>query len=330
MNREIKPKIFIGSSAKCKCLLDSLYIQLSDDYKVIRWDKEFFEPSKFPMECLEEKAKIFDFAIFILHPDDIMVNERDVTIKTRDNVIFEYGLFMGVLGRNNVFLLEPNPNHLKVTFPSDFYGITTIRYDYDENEVDMVGVGIRIKEQINIQEKRKANIIGKNMWPLRVSIISCDQTYVTKLMNCIRRYDNELITLTVFDNYADAMEAMRNKEMDCAFVDIFSIDFEQGIDMILYARDRHREIGFAIYGDNIELRLLLKVNNIHNFTLEHYWKLKKDANIESFQISVEDTLIMFYIYKLTGGHFGEVSGDVITKIFKPNVIGGISAWSDFI
>ncbi len=156
-----KPRIFIGSSSKSKCLMDLLHKELSQDFELKRWDKGFFEPSKFPLESLEDKVKTCDYAIFILHPDDILLNEKDFTIKTRDNVIFECGLFMGVLGRDNIFLLEPNPNYIKVTFPSDFYGITTIRYEYDGKEADMIEAGIRIKEQIEIQEKKKMILIVK-------------------------------------------------------------------------------------------------------------------------------------------------------------------------
>lgn len=325
-----KPKIFIGSSSKCIRLLDLLHKELAHDFELKRWDKEFFEPSKFPLECLEEKAKICDYAIFILHPDDIIVTEKDISVKTRDNVIFEYGLFMGVLGRKNIFLLEPNPNCIKVTFPSDFYGISTIRYECDGDVADMIEAGIHIKEQIEIHEKEKNYIDNKKNWPLKVSIISCDKCYIEKLKEGLKKYENNLITLEIHDNYFDAKKAMDNKKMDCAIIDVFSINLNEGIDVILYARDRHREIGFSIYGTYQELQSLTKINGIRGNTLEHYWKLQKDANYESFQISVEDTLIMFFIYKLTGGHFGEISGHVIDKIFKPNVIGMLNEWKKFV
>lgn len=327
---KIKPRIFIGSSSKCIKLLDLLYKELIHDFELKRWDKEFFEPSKFPLECLEEKAKICDYAIFILHPDDIIVTEKDITVKTRDNVIFEYGLFMGVLGRDNIFLLEPNPNYIKVTFPSDFYGITTIRYAYDGNEADLIEAGIHIKEQIEKQEKRKNNINSKRIWPLRVSIISCDTLYTERLKEGLKKYESDSITLEIYNNYSDAKKAMDSKKIDCIIIDVFSINLDEGIDVILYARDRHREIGFSIYGTKQELHLLTKINGIRGNTLEHYWKLQKDINDESFQISIEDTLIMFFIYKLTGGHFGEMSGTVIDKIFRPNVIGMLNEWEKFV
>ena len=327
---KMKPTIFIGSSSKCIKLLDLLYKELTHNFELKRWDKDFFEPSKFPLECLEEKAKICDYAIFILHPDDIIVTEKDITVRTRDTVIFEYGLFLGVLGRNNIFLLEPNPDYIKVTFPSDFYGITTIRYTFDGEVANLVDAGIRIKEQIERLEMEKINVSNKSIWPLRVSIISCDRCYTERLMENLKKYKNDLITVEIYDNYSNAKKAMDSKKMDCAIIDVFSSNLDEGIDVILYARDRHREIGFSIYGTKQELHLLTKINGIRGNTLEHYWKLQKDTNDESFQISIEDTLIMFFIYKLTGGHFGEMSGTVIDKIFKPNVIGILNEWKKFV
>ncbi len=136
--------------------------------------------------------------------------------------------------------------------------------------------------------------------------------------------------MEIHNNYSDAKKAMDNKKIDCAIIDMFSINLDEGIDVILYARDRHREIGFSIFGTSQELHSLTKMSGIRGNTLEHYWKLQKDANDESFQISVEDTLIMFFIYKLSGGRFGEISGDVIDKIFKPNVIGTLNEWKRFV
>ncbi len=71
-----KPRIFIGSSSKGQPILDDLYLELSQDFELIRWDKDFYEPSKFTLECFEDKAASHDYAIFILHPDDEIVSDN--------------------------------------------------------------------------------------------------------------------------------------------------------------------------------------------------------------------------------------------------------------
>lgn len=325
-----KPTIFIGSSSQCKHLMDLLYKELYEEFKLERWDKGFFEPSRFPLECLEDKVRTCDYAIFILNSDDMVIGKHSVTAKTRDNVIFEYGLFMGILGRNNVFLLEPNPDCIKVTFPSDFYGITTIRYEYDKDKPDMVGAGIHIKEQIKRLEEEKGNAHKMDVWPLKIAVISGDEACAERLKNSLKKYDSTFMTLNIYDNYADMRKAMDDRQIDCAFVDIFSVHFDEGIDMLFYARDRHREIGFAFYGSQEELYSLTQIGGMRGSTLQHYWKLQKDASDESYQISLEDILIMFYIYKLTNGRFGEMPGGVVTRIFKPDVIGKLNEWKGFI
>lgn len=324
-----KPRIFISSSSEGKPILDALYLELNNDYELIRWDKDFFEPSKFTLECFEEKAASHDYAIFILHPDDEIIARGMTKRKTRDNVIFEYGLFFSVLGRNKVFLLEPDPSSIKVDFPSDFYGITTIRYNYNKDNPNMVGPGLQIKQQIEKQMEMTSYNNPQYLWPLKVSIVSDDNNSVNKLHNVLKKYDAQILTTTIYNNYNDFKQAMLGNQTNCAFIDIFSLGAEQGIELISYARDRHRNIGFALYGKNKDLYQLPGVKGVWRHNLEHFWKLQKDSNTESFQITVEDIIIMFFIYSLSCGYFGEISGDIIKKIFRPNVIGQLKEWGLF-
>jgi Predicted nucleotide-binding protein containing TIR -like domain len=325
-----KPRIFIGASTEGKDVLDALYLELNNDFELVRWDRSFFEPSKYTLECFEDKARLHDFAIFILHPDDQVISRGVKKSKTRDNVIFEYGLFFSVLGRNNVFLLEPELSDDKIYFPSDFYGITTIRYDYENGKPDMISAGIHIKNHINKQIEMQSYYSNRSLWPLKVSIISRDKTSIDKLQLALSKYDKQVLTTLVYENFNDVKEAMIKKQIDCAFIDIFSLDSTLGIDLIAYARDRHRDIGFALYGNSSDLYSLPGVEGGWRLTLEHFWKLQKDSNNESFQISVEDMIIMFFIYRLSGGCFGEEPGNIIKNIFKPDVIGMLKEWKDCI
>ena len=330
-----KPKIFLGSSAEGLPLLNDLYIQLEDDFELMLWkNTDFFEPSKYTLECFEDKAADYDFAIFLLHPDDLIISKGVPTLKTRDNVVFEYGLFFSAIGRSNVFLLEPNPKYAKVVFPSDLYGITTIQYDYANDKPKMVGAAIKIKRVIEAQIKRqmaeKSTLqANKQLWPLKIAIISGDHNGVSRLHLELKKYNPQLLTTTIYENYGNAKEAMSKEEIHCVFIDIFSLDTRQGIDLISYARDRHRNIGFAIYGKSKDLYTLPMVEEFWRSTLQHFWKLQMDANNESFRISVEDIIVMFFIYRLSCGYFGEVPGSIVKNIFQPNVIGAIKEWHKY-
>ena len=50
-----------------------------------------------------------DFAAFIISPDDTVISRDAENLAPRDNVIFELGLFMGVLNRQRVFLIGWSP-----------------------------------------------------------------------------------------------------------------------------------------------------------------------------------------------------------------------------
>jgi hypothetical protein len=78
------------------------------------------------MKALRE----FDFAVFVLLPEDpLKINEREA-VAVRDNVVFELGLFVGKLGRDRVFFIAPENIALEqLHLPNDLSGINPSRYD---------------------------------------------------------------------------------------------------------------------------------------------------------------------------------------------------------
>jgi predicted nucleotide-binding protein len=58
------------------------------------------------MSNLENLSRIlndYDFAVIILTPDDVIISRGNQQKISRDNLIFELGLFMGFIGRNRAF-----------------------------------------------------------------------------------------------------------------------------------------------------------------------------------------------------------------------------------
>ena len=55
-----------------------------------------------------------------------MISRGAVTDAPRDNIIFELGLFMGVLGHSRTFLIYPRGIDIKI--PTDLAGITLLPY----------------------------------------------------------------------------------------------------------------------------------------------------------------------------------------------------------
>lgn len=124
----MKPRIFIGSSTEQLEIAFSIQENLDFDAQTTVWTQGIFRLSRNTLDSLIESLSNFDFAIFIFHPDDItqMRNEKVATV--RDNLIFELGLFIGKLGKENVFFLIPRTIE-KLHLPTDLLGITPGTYD---------------------------------------------------------------------------------------------------------------------------------------------------------------------------------------------------------
>ena len=78
------------------------------------------------MEKLEEHSGV-DFAIVLLSPDDLgrSATSTEETPRARQNVVFEMGLLIGMLGRDRVCILCKGD----VERPSDASGIVYLRYE---------------------------------------------------------------------------------------------------------------------------------------------------------------------------------------------------------
>jgi len=125
-----KPRIFLGSSGKQAKLLQALTRGLEDVAHVDPWTTSF-NPGTTTLDRLVELAHEVDFAAFVFARDDwtTIGPTASPTPETgqdspRDNVVFEAGLFGGVIGMRRTFILHAHGSKL----PSDLLGLTCIRY----------------------------------------------------------------------------------------------------------------------------------------------------------------------------------------------------------
>jgi predicted nucleotide-binding protein len=77
------------------------------------------------LESLVPALNRFDFAVFVLTPDDLIVSRGTQQSSARDNVLIEFGLLVGRLGRERTFLVCCTDDKIKI--PSDLAGITFAR-----------------------------------------------------------------------------------------------------------------------------------------------------------------------------------------------------------
>jgi hypothetical protein len=124
-----KPRIFLGSSGKQEKLLQALTRGLEDVAHVEPWTTSF-NPGTTTLERLLELTHEVDFAAFVFAQDDWTTTSPPASAPTagqaspRDNVVFEAGLFGGVLGMRRTFILHSTGAKL----PSDLLGLTCVRY----------------------------------------------------------------------------------------------------------------------------------------------------------------------------------------------------------
>src|SRR5665648_160558 len=119
----IKPKIFIGSSVEGLNIAYAIQENLDHSSIVTIWDQGIFQLTSTALDDLIVALKNTEFGIFIFSPDDISKIRDEKFKTTRDNVIFELGLFIGYLGKNRVSYVIPR-NVKDFHLPSDLTGIT--------------------------------------------------------------------------------------------------------------------------------------------------------------------------------------------------------------
>jgi len=110
---------------------------LEYDLEVTVWPQGVFELSKTTIETLVEQSTKFDAAVFVFSPDDTTLVRGNQKASVRDNVLFELGLFVGALGRENCFIVKPR-SFSSLDLPTDLLGITPGVYDDGRNDGNLV------------------------------------------------------------------------------------------------------------------------------------------------------------------------------------------------
>lgn len=140
-------EIFIGSSSEATDYMDEVALKLEELRTTpLLWNasgKGIFVPGDNTIDALIKIAKRVQAAVFIFNADDKTWNKKstlDTTNSVRDNVLFEYGLFMGALEKEKVcFVCKGKPK-----IASDLKGIT-----YIDGDLGDAYVKLKLKDWIN-------------------------------------------------------------------------------------------------------------------------------------------------------------------------------------
>ena len=187
-----KPRIFLGSSAAQAKLLQALTRGLEDVAQVEPWTASF-NPGTTILERLLELVHEVDFAAFVFARDDWTTDSPAASdpsgagqASPRDNVVFEAGLFGGVLGMRRTFILHASGAKL----PSDLLGLTLIRYGEAMTAAEMRGVNQKLRSAIE-SEGRIAGIQGI-WWQFSLTERTSEEPSAVSLLQISRDRDGAL------------------------------------------------------------------------------------------------------------------------------------------
>lgn len=134
---DAKPGIFIGSSVERLEIAYALQEHLEYVAEPTVWTQDIFKPSSYALLDLVNATRKFQFAIFVFAADDIVTLRNIASAAVRDNVVFEFGLFVGALGLNRCFLVMPR-NTGTLHLPTDLLGLAPLTYAADRSDRNLV------------------------------------------------------------------------------------------------------------------------------------------------------------------------------------------------
>jgi hypothetical protein len=129
----LKPKIFVGSSSEALPLAYAIQENLEQAADVTVWTQDIFKPSRYSLESLEMALDAHEYGIFVFTPDDLTLFRTHNYRTVRDNIIFEFGLFVGRLGKEHCFFIAPRSSD-DMHLPSDLAGLNSLTYE--PNRID--------------------------------------------------------------------------------------------------------------------------------------------------------------------------------------------------
>ncbi len=123
-----KSRLFIGCSVESLPIARAIGDELQFDFDVNIWYQGTFKLNHTPLENLLAELENTDFASFVFLPEDELNKKNIVKLSVRDNVLFEYGLFLGKLGKDRVsFCTILNA---EMHLPTDLLGVECGRFQY--------------------------------------------------------------------------------------------------------------------------------------------------------------------------------------------------------
>lgn len=118
--------VFIGSSEESIPIMDELALMIEAAGHVpMKWNEPgVFPPGESTIETICRLARRVGAAVLVFAGDDKVWYRGDPTVQPRDNVLVEYGLFVGTLGRTRAIVCASGDARIA----SDIAGLNIVKY----------------------------------------------------------------------------------------------------------------------------------------------------------------------------------------------------------
>ena len=193
----MKPRVFIGSSSEG--LLTAQYVKkkLKTDFDCVLWnDGPVFGLGVSYLDSLLKAGSMFDFGILVATKDD-KTKSRDKRFDSpRDNVVFEFGLFMGRLGKFRTLILREKGAKL----PSDIEGIHTSNYIGRKDPAKSETLNKEL-ETIRTHIKKRSKLPELGLLPSTGTAMGYYSNFVGRICDYLRPKQNEVIDSVPYSSF---------------------------------------------------------------------------------------------------------------------------------
>ena len=133
------------------------------------------------LDSLLHAASLYDFAVLVVTPDDLLKSRRKLYKAPRDNVLFEFGLFLGRLGPRRAFILCEET----VKILSDFTGITVSRFKTPPETSDLSAAVAPACNQIRSAIVENLRYAELGFYPSTALAIGYFENFVSKIFTAL-------------------------------------------------------------------------------------------------------------------------------------------------
>jgi predicted nucleotide-binding protein len=217
MSAPAKPNTFIGSSREAIELANAIHAQISYYTQVTPWYAGAFGANEYTMEALERELDQHDFGIFVFAPDDVALHRGKYVFITRDNTLFELGLFWGRLRRQRVFAIVPNEVKARSDLIegevvkeyhllSDLQGLTLLKYELRSDHKHEAAVSVACREMIKAIQQQRLFTDPRALLAMKEAEIQQKQS----LLHFFWEYNRNVTIANTQEKYSALSEAVRN------------------------------------------------------------------------------------------------------------------------